>query len=125
MVGLQLKGRKYHQGKALMKKDMSLPAGAGLPSTHQPNLILSNLIFSSRKTLIPLADVQAADIALATDYEFGSVKSGFLRLFGRFNNVKAAERTAFDSWNPKSTKDTGAATRDWQFWEDCEYAAAG
>jgi hypothetical protein len=97
MVGLQLKGRRHHHGKALMKKDMSLPAGAGLPSTHQSNLILSNLFFSSSQTLIPVADVRAADIALATDYEFGSVKSGFLRLFERFNNVTAAERRGFDT----------------------------
>jgi hypothetical protein len=68
MVGLQLKGKRHHQGKAPRKKDMSLLAGAGPPSTHQSNLILFNMVFSSSKTLIPLADVQAADIALATDY---------------------------------------------------------
>jgi hypothetical protein len=83
------------------------------------------LIFSSSKPLIPVADVRAADIALATDYEFGSAKSGFSRLFGRFNNVKTAERRAFNSCDPKSTKDTEAETGDRQFWEDYEYAAAG
>jgi hypothetical protein len=104
---------------------MSLPAGDGLPSTHQSNLILSNFIFSSRETMIPVADARTAVIAPATDYWFGSAKSGFSRLFGRFNNVKTAERRAFNSCDPKSTKDTDAATGDRQFWEDCEYAAAG
>jgi hypothetical protein len=104
---------------------MSLPAGLGLPSTYQSHLILSNFVFSSSKPLIPVAHVRAADIALATDCQFGSVKSGFSRLFGRFNNVKTAERRAFNSCDPKSTKDTDAATGDRQFWEDCEYAAAG
>jgi hypothetical protein len=39
--------------------------------------------------------------------------------------VKTVERRAFNSCDPKSTKDTDAATGDRQFWEDCEYAAAG
>lgn len=55
--------------------------------------------------MFALADVRAAEVVLRTDYAFGSVKAGWLRVWGRLNRVTAAERKAFYSWD-KDTKST-------------------
>ncbi|TGO27378.1 hypothetical protein BPAE_0043g00520 [Botrytis paeoniae] len=45
-----------------------------------------------------LANTLAADVALETEYLFGFVKAGWMRLRGRLNRVKAAYKRA-PSWN--------------------------
>lgn len=69
-------------------------------------------IFNSGNGLKALADARAAEVALETDYAFGSVKAGWLRVWGRLNRVKAAERKAYNSWDKakKSTSLTDEAT---------------
>lgn len=59
-------------------------------------------IFPSGNGLIALADVLAADVALETDFTFGSVKAGWLRISGRLNSVKAIEKKPFYSWDQSS-----------------------
>jgi len=69
-------------------------------------------IFNSGNGLIPLADVRHAEVALETDYAFGSVKAGWLRVCGRLKRVKAAERKAYHNRGKasKSTSLTDEAT---------------
>ncbi|KAE9372590.1 HET-domain-containing protein [Stipitochalara longipes BDJ] len=104
---ITVEGGKTSPRKRLEDDEYVAPSWswASIDAPVQPNFI-----FPSSTTLIALADVRAADVTLATDYEFGSVKSGYIRLFGRFNNIKAAQRKALNSWDSKSTKLTDAAT---------------
>jgi hypothetical protein len=69
-----------------------------------------NFIFPCSKRLVALANVRAADVILATDYEFASIKSSYLRLFGQLNSIKAAQGKGLDGWDSKSIRLTGAAT---------------
>ncbi|KAF2103062.1 hypothetical protein NA57DRAFT_32577 [Rhizodiscina lignyota] len=60
-------------------------------------------IFNSRNDMIALADVRAAEVSLETDYVYGSVKAGWLRVYGRLNRIKAAGWKGHNSWD-KTTK---------------------
>ncbi|EKD20822.1 HET domain protein pin-c1 [Drepanopeziza brunnea f. sp. 'multigermtubi' MB_m1] len=43
-------------------------------------------------TTIPLGEVLGADVELATDYKFGSVKAGWIRVRGHLNGVQSGSR---------------------------------
>lgn len=71
-------------------------------------------IFNSDRNLIALADVLASKVALKTDFAFGSVTGGWLRLRGRLKGVKAASTKALYDWDKssKSTSLTDETTRE-------------
>lgn len=73
--------------------------------------VQSYSIFPSVNTQIALADVLASDVVLETDYAFGSVKAGWVRMRGRLNRVKATN-IPFSSWgsSDKSTSLTDEST---------------
>ena len=69
-------------------------------------------IFNLSGDTVALADVTAADVRLETDFAFGSVTAGWLRMRGRLNRVSAASTAPFYKWdkNSKSTSLTDEAT---------------
>lgn len=73
--------------------------------------VQSYSIFPSVNTQIALADVLASDVVLETDYAFGFVKAGWVRMRGRLNRVKATN-IPFSSWgsSDKSTSLTDEST---------------
>ena len=75
-------------------------------------------IFNSGNGLIALADVRAAEVALETDNAFGSVKAGWLRVWGRLNRVKAAKRKAYYGRNKATSLMDGATGEKLWFCSD-------
>ena len=57
-------------------------------------LVQPRFVFNFGNDVVALAEVHAADVALETDNPFGSVKAGWLRVWGRLNRVSAAKSKA-------------------------------
>jgi len=51
---------------------------------------------------VALADVLASDVALKTDFVFGSVKGGWLRVRGQLNHILSAQTKSFYNWEKDS-----------------------
>jgi hypothetical protein len=62
---------------------------ASVEAPVQPQFFLSN-----SSTKIALANVLGADVELATDYKFGSIKAGWVRLRGILYPVRSGKRSA-------------------------------
>jgi hypothetical protein len=97
MSWITVKGKKAPAKKRLGDSEYVAPSWSWA-STEAP--VQPQLIF--RIGLIALVDVRAADVALKTDYTFGSVKGGWLRIWGRLNRVKSAETKQQYSWDEKT-----------------------
>ncbi|MCJ1393979.1 hypothetical protein MMC18_006856 [Xylographa bjoerkii] len=91
MAWITVKGRTTPPRKRVGNIGYVAPSWswASIEAPVQPRFI-----FNSGNNTVALADVRAAEVALDTDYVFGSVKAGWLRVWGRLNRVKAAEKKA-------------------------------
>jgi hypothetical protein len=99
MAWITVEGQKTPARKRVGDAAYSAPSWswASIEAPVQPRFI-----FPAGNGLIALADVRAAEVELETDYAFGSVTAGWLRVWGRLNRVKATERKAFYDWDKSS-----------------------
>ena len=91
MAWITVKGRTTPPRKRVGSIEYVAPSWswASIEAPVQPRFI-----FNSGNGTVALADVRAAEVALDTDYAYGTVKAGWLRIWGRLNRVKAAEKKA-------------------------------
>ncbi|RDW63596.1 hypothetical protein BP6252_11141 [Coleophoma cylindrospora] len=96
------------EGRTIPPRKMAGDAGYVAPSWSWASIdgpVQPRSIFNFGPGLVALAEVRAAEVLLETEYAFGSVKAGWLRVWGRLNPVKAAKTKAFYSFD-KGTKST-------------------
>lgn len=93
-------------------------------SVDAPTGLDAGGVLISSDMSVALADVRAADVELETDYAFGSVKAGWLRIWGCLNRVRAVGLSArwdFGPGNrgPEDPSLTDEATGEkLRFWPD-------
>ncbi|TVY85470.1 hypothetical protein LSUE1_G000165 [Lachnellula suecica] len=97
MSWITVEGRETPARKRLGDAEYVAPSWswASIEAPVQPQSIF-------RSGLVALADVHATDVALKTDYAFGAVKAGWLRVSGHLNRVKSAKSRQQYSWDEKT-----------------------
>ncbi|KAK0856613.1 hypothetical protein LTS02_010601 [Friedmanniomyces endolithicus] len=92
VTGRQTPARKYLGDAEYVAPSWSW---ASITAPIQPRM--PSLPFHEPETQVVLAEVTAADVQTLTDYAYGAVKSGWIRLRGRLNTVTRVVRSSYGS----------------------------